>query len=127
LRRLVLSSVLLNDESELIEGIVGNTLEMKTTFERGNAKRYGIRLNRATGEQVLIAYEDGKLDVAGTRMPLALGEKEPLDLHMFLDKSVLEVFANGRTCCTRILKTGGEDVRVPLFAEAPRRRNRNCS
>lgn len=56
----------------------------------------------------------GREEPAGTRPDAA----PQLDLHLFLDRSVLELFADdGRACCTRILATGGEPMALEAFAE----------
>src|SRR5207302_1181615 len=59
------------------------------------------------------------LDVAGVRVPLTLptGEKA-LKLHVFLDRSLLEVYAaDGRVCVNRVIaQTGPEDLGLELFA-----------
>ena len=50
--------------------------------------------------------------------PLILGPDEPLRLHIFLDRSVLEVFANDRISITsRIYPTRADSTCVALLAE----------
>ena len=50
--------------------------------------------------------------------PLTLGPDEPLRLHMFLDRSVLEVFANDRISInSRIYPTQDDSTGVALLAE----------
>ena len=50
-----------------------------------------------------------------TRVPLVLSEDEPLKLHLFLDKSVLELFVNGgRIAVTRLLNAPTDDLGVEL-------------
>jgi sucrose-6-phosphate hydrolase SacC (GH32 family) len=49
--------------------------------------------------------------------PLSLESGEPLRLRIFLDRSVLEVFANGRQCLTqRIYPSRSDSLGVRLFA-----------
>ena len=49
--------------------------------------------------------------------PLALKDGEPLRLRVFVDKSVVEVFANGRQAVMRRIYPSREDsVGVKLFA-----------
>ena len=55
--------------------------------------------------------------VAVQEAPLELDAEEPLRLRVFLDRSVLEVFANGRQCVTQRLYPSRDDsVGVRLFA-----------
>ena len=52
------------------------------------------------------------------KAPFALPENENLKLRLFLDRSVVEVFANGRQAITqRIYPTQAESTGVSLFAE----------
>jgi len=51
--------------------------------------------------------------------PLQLGADEPLRLRVFVDKSVVEVFANGRQAVMRRIYPSREDsVGVALFSNA---------
>ena len=50
--------------------------------------------------------------------PFTLTERESLKLHIFLDKSVLEVFANSRQCLTqRIYPTRADSLGVSIFTK----------
>jgi sucrose-6-phosphate hydrolase SacC (GH32 family) len=50
--------------------------------------------------------------------PFTLAEREPLKLHIFLDKSVLEVFANSRQCLTqRIYPRRADSLGVSIFTK----------
>ena len=62
--------------------------------------------------------EGGKVDdVRVQEAPLALAPGERLALRIFLDCSVLEVFANGRQCiCQRIYPTRSDSLGVALFS-----------
>jgi beta-fructofuranosidase len=59
------------------------------------------------------------LSVAGTEVPLKLeGDSKSLRLHVFLDKSVLELFINdGAASVTRVEYPGEKDLGVSAFAE----------
>lgn len=47
--------------------------------------------------------------------PLVLGQDEPLDLRVYLDRSIVEIFANGRQCVTaRIYPTREDSLAVTL-------------
>ena len=51
------------------------------------------------------------------RAPLALQPREPLKLRIFIDRSVVEVFANGRQCMTqRIYPARRDSLGVALFS-----------
>merc|ERR1712098_334214 len=49
--------------------------------------------------------------------PFELADRERLKLHIFLDRSVIEVFANGRQCMTqRIYPTREDSLGVSAFS-----------
>ena len=60
---------------------------------------------------------DGRADVRMQEAPFALRPGGSLDLRIFLDRSVLEVFANGRQCMAqRIYPTRGDSAGIALFS-----------
>jgi beta-fructofuranosidase len=109
----------LTDTARVLDNVQGDVLEIRAEFELQEAKAVGLRVRRSEdGKQAITIRFDGKeLDVAGTKTPLPLqpGEKT-LQLHVFLDKSVLEVYANDRACVTRVIQAGKDDLGVEAFA-----------
>jgi beta-fructofuranosidase len=115
--------------------IAGDTLELMVELAPARDGLCGIVVRRTPdgAEQTRISYDaalrrlivdrtqsslnpttDRNLHVA----PLTLGPQEPLRLHIFLDRSVLEVFANQRVSITsRIYPTRADSVGVALLAE----------
>lgn len=60
-------------------------------------------------------------DVPVQTAPLELGPDEPLRLRVFLDRSILEVFANDRQCLTqRLYPTRPDSLGVSIIARAAR-------
>ena len=60
---------------------------------------------------------DGTLTVDAQSALFALADGESLELRIFIDRSVLEVFANGRQCVTqRIHPTRSDSLGVVLFS-----------
>ena len=60
---------------------------------------------------------EGKEDVRVQEAPFSLSSGETLKLRVFLDRSILEVFANGRQCVTqRIYPTRSDSQGVILFS-----------
>jgi len=104
----------------LFAEIKGDALELQALLEPGDGKIL-LRLRRSTdGERsVDISYDGAVLDVAGTQTRLVLGLNEPLKLHVFLDKSVLEVYVNGgRIAVTRVIDDAPpEDVGLQLVTQ----------
>jgi beta-fructofuranosidase len=118
-----------------LEDIRGNSLELRFEMSARDAKQYGVKVCVAPNgeEQTLVYYDanDQKLKVDTTRSslladspktieagPLALAPEEPLKLRVFVDKSVVEVFANdGRQAVMRRMYPSRPDsLGVALFA-----------
>ena len=120
--------------SSLLEGVAGDCLEIAAEFEPGDAEEFGLQVRCAPGgrEQTLIGYSraDKSLKVDKERSSLSSGARrdvrkgalhlasgETLKLRVFLDCSVIEVFANGRTCLTdRIYPSRANSLGIGLFA-----------
>jgi beta-fructofuranosidase len=104
----------------VVSKVQGDTLEIAATFLLGDAKNAGLRLRRSTdGHRALeIKYDGVSLDVAGTQLSLpSVSTEKRLKLQVFLDRSVLEVFANdGRACITRVVYPEEHDQGIELFA-----------
>ncbi|MEN9936598.1 MAG: hypothetical protein RLZZ387_3177 [Chloroflexota bacterium] len=112
----------------------GDLLEIAAEIELGDAAEVGLVLRATPGgeEQTLVYYDrpgarlvvdrtqssldaDVERDVRAT--PLTLAEGERLRLRVFVDRSVVEVFANGRACmAARVYPTRPDALGVDLFA-----------
>lgn len=121
--------------AELLESIQGDCLEIVATIDPGDADVIGlvVRCSPDQVERTVISYdyrrgwlaldslcsslnEATQRDVRGG--PLVLAEGEPLRLHVFLDRSVIEVFANERACVTgRVYPTRTDSLGVGMFAQ----------
>jgi len=121
-------------DSELaLENISGNSLELDLEMHTKDAKQVGVKVCCSPGgeEQTLVYYDaiEKKLKVDTTKSSLTEGPKsieagplelkadEPLKLRVFVDKSVVEVFANGRQAVMRrIYPSRTDSVGVKLFS-----------
>ena len=122
-------------DSELsVEGIGGRSIELAVEIDAKEAKQYGVKVCCSPGgeEQTPVYYDaaEKKLKVDTTRSSLSEGPKgvesgpfelkagQPLRLRVFVDKSVVEVFANGRQAVMRRIYPSREDsVGVTLFSD----------
>lgn len=120
-------------DSELhVEGISGNRLELGVEIEAKDARQVGVKVCCSAGgeEQTLVYYDaaEKKLKVDTTKSslreeprsveagPFELKGDERLKLRVFVDKSVVEVFANGRQAVMRrIYPSRADSVGVRLF------------
>lgn len=110
----------LRNQRQRLAAVASDTFELQVRFERGDAQGVGLGVRCSEGGErgVAIRYASQTLEVAGTTVALPLAAHEPLDLHLFLDKSVLELFVNnGRAAVTRVIDPPVADLGIELFAE----------
>lgn len=88
----------------LITTLDSDALEIRMTIDRAeaNRKRFGVQLfadESRAGLPILIHPETGMLRVGTTEAPFAVADLAPdegVELRIFIDKYLVEVFANGR-------------------------------
>ena len=122
--------------SDLLPEVHGECLEIIADFEPGarNAATFGVVARRSPDgdERTLIAYDNAAgrvfVDRAHASLdPAAQGGQHGgactpradgiVRLHIFLDRSIVEVYANGHTCMTeRIYPTRADSRGIDLFA-----------
>ncbi len=125
---------LANGSTQPLE-VHGDALEIVIEVEIEEASSFGLVVRRSPDgdEQTLIGYDaaDGRLFVDRRQASLdqdtalnvqagalTLHDGEPLRLHVFLDRSVIEVFANERACLTsRIYPTRADSNGLALVAD----------
>ncbi|MHB0938604.1 MAG: glycoside hydrolase family 32 protein [Armatimonadota bacterium] len=118
-----------------LDPIPGDAVELHVLLDPGTAREVGLSLRRSPdGEEetrLVFTRETGMLGIDRTKSsldpaqnrgfhdgPVHLAPGEPLDLRLFIDRSLLEVFANERTCLTsRIYATRADSLGISLFAE----------
>jgi sucrose-6-phosphate hydrolase SacC (GH32 family) len=123
------------DSEQALQGIEGNSLELDLEISTTNAQQCGVKVCCSPDgeEQTVVCYDapNKKLTVDTTQSSLSEGPKtveagpldlhsgEPLTLRVFVDKSVVEVFANGgrQAVMRRIYPTLADSVGVRLFTK----------
>jgi len=126
-------------DAGLLSAINGDCLEMEAVCQLDPGAELGLRLRAAPDgqEQTRVRYQAAQqqlavdtrasslsAEVAGglTTAPLGLAPGEPLRLHIFLDRSVLEVFANGRRClAVRLYPTRDDSLGLGLVSQGSAR------
>jgi beta-fructofuranosidase len=123
--------------TDKLDDVQGNSLEIIAEFVPGSAQEYGVKLLCSPDgeEETLVVYDrvtqtltidrarscanpEG-VEITPQTGTLNLAEGEPLKLHIFLDCSVIEVFANGRMALTsRIYPTRPDSQGLALFTRA---------
>jgi sucrose-6-phosphate hydrolase SacC (GH32 family) len=70
------------------------------------------------GVPIIFDAQSGVLTVGGKIVEKAIGNDPVHTLHFFLDKSVVEVFAeDGRIIATAVITTNPDDLNVALIAD----------
>jgi len=128
---------LVADRPLVLDEVRGDALELDVLLEPAPVGRCGLALRRApdSAEQTLVMYDAaaGQLQVDRSHAsrdsdvrssthtaPLALLPGEPLRLRIFVDHSVLEVFANDTvSLTTRVYPTRDNSIGVALLADRP--------
>ncbi len=117
----------------VVEDIGGNSLELYLEMESAEASAFGVKVCVSPDgqEETLIYYDatEGKLKIDTRKSgpedtpktveagPFELKEGERLELRVFVDKSVVEVFANSRQAVMRrIYPSRPDSVGVSLFS-----------
>ena len=126
------------DEETPLQGIGGKAIEIRAVFQPGQAREVGLKVlqspdgkeyttirftTRQAGQEISIdPSHSSLLKQLGPRPPetakLILGKGEPLDLRVFIDRTIVEVFANGRQCLgVRVYPTGRLARGVSVFSK----------
>ena len=117
--------------TKALEGAVGDACELALEINVDTAKRCGLKVRASRGgeEETLLYYDaeakqlvfdstrsgrEGRKVVE--RAPFALKPGEPLKLRVFVDRSVVEIFANDRQAIgRRVYPTRPDSLGVSLF------------
>jgi len=134
------------DSELVVGNITGDTMELRVKIDPKQAAQCGVKVRRSPDgqEETAIVYDARKKvvrielarsslnkgviyktfvmtgvanpDVTAQEAPFELRPGETLDLRIYLDKTMLEVFANGRQCLTqRIYPMRQDSLGVCLF------------
>jgi beta-fructofuranosidase len=89
-----------------------NTLEILMTVEMQTAKSFHLKIGDGSFQPVSLNFDGSTLQVLDSKASLKLKGNEKLKLDIFLDRSVLEVFANDRVCFTKVFAPPGADLNL---------------
>ncbi len=109
----------------------GDAFEVRVTVDRAEAerRRFGVLLFAGGGNEglpVVIRPETGTICAGATEAPFAVADLpagEDLELRIFVDKYLVEVFVNGRQALLTVFaayRDGGNELRAYLFPRRPR-------
>ena len=104
-----------------LQRIAGDTLELDVRLRPGSTGRCGVEVHSdvhgLNGFPITFEPDRQTLSLGETRIPFPLGRDEDLKLRIFIDKSLVEVFANDRIAALSPHRYEPGDVGVTLFAE----------
>jgi beta-fructofuranosidase len=109
--------VLLHDSTNLVI-CQTNTIEIQAEIDMATANIFEMRIGDAKDSQPIVVHFNGtELQVMDVKAPLKLTSERKLKLRIFLDRSVLEVFANETVCITKTIQTPAAAANLTLHAE----------
>jgi beta-fructofuranosidase len=126
-----------DNSTKRLDGVVGDSCELQFTIQPdATAKRYGVKVRTSPdGKETTLLYYDAErnelcMDLMQSgrdalwnprrieRAPLMLKAGEPLTLRVFVDKPVIEIYANGlQAICRRAYPIRNDSLGVILYAE----------
>ena len=110
-----------SDTVRLLENIKGDTMELEIVLAAPQAREFGINLlcDEKGGSGFTIASGAGSrtLTVGYINPPFELRANEDLTLRIFIDKSMIEVFANDRQAALAWHEYPPDRLHVSLFAK----------
>ncbi len=120
-------------ETRALEGVAGDACELEIEIEVGTAPQSGLKVRASSNgeEETLLYYDADKKELVFDstrsgkegrkvveRAPFTLKSGEPLKLRVFVDKSVVEIFANDRQAIgRRVYPTRSDSLGLVLFAK----------
>jgi beta-fructofuranosidase len=110
-----------SDTVPMLKEISGNALELEVTFQSPAAKEFGLDVlcdkNGENGVRVAVLAESKTLRVGKVNAPFELKNGEALTLRVFIDKNLVEVFANDRQAAVAAGTYVPENLAVRLFSK----------
>ncbi|MEK9749827.1 MAG: GH32 C-terminal domain-containing protein, partial [Pseudomonadales bacterium] len=107
--------------THLLEGISGDTMELELVLEAPSAKEFGLKVlcdqDGSDGFTISSGKGSKNLNVGYIQPPFELQEGEDLTLRIFIDKHLIEVFANDRQAAVAWHDYKPKDLHVSLFSK----------
>lgn len=134
-RRLSLQDKSLAEANERLQDVQGDMLEIQLEMEPGSATQFGIKIRRTPDgeEETLLFYDmnQSTFSVDRTKTTLHPGEKcggiqggrldllgENLKLHIYLDRSMVEAYANGlKSLTTRVYPSRKDALGLEIWGD----------
>ncbi len=107
------------DRSIVLDDVQGLQLEIHAIFEPGTSKNFGIEfLDALENAKVFYDVQTQSLCFNQILIPLELNRKDNLDLRVFIDAKVVEIYANKKIVLTENLKPSSiKGYRIKMFSQ----------
>ena len=110
-----------SDTTQLLKGMAGDTMELEIVLKAPAAREFGIKVlcDKDGNNGFTIASGKGSktLNIGYINPPFELKQGEDLTLRIFIDKNLIEVFANDRQAAVAWHDYKPKDLQVSLFSK----------
>ena len=110
-----------SDTTHILKGMAGDTMELEIVMEAPSASEFGVKVLCDKDGNNGFTISSGKgsktLTVDYIKPPFELQEGEGLTLRIFIDKNMIEVFANDRQAAVAWHEYDPKDLHVSLFSK----------
>ncbi|MDB6021869.1 MAG: hypothetical protein JWQ04_1726 [Pedosphaera sp.] len=97
-----------------------NTFEIKADIDLKNAESIALEIKGKAGDvqPIVLNFTRSDFKMSGAEAPLSLDNKTPkLSLRIFIDHSVLEIFANETICATKVIAPLDSNATLEIRAQ----------
>jgi len=95
-----------------------NTIEIQAEIDMPTAKNFEMQIGDSKNTSpIVVSFNGTELQVMDVKAPLTLTGERKLNLRIFLDRSVLEVFANETVCITKTIPSHAAAANLKLHAD----------
>lgn len=109
------------DTTQVLKGITGDAMELKITVAAPVPSGFGVNVlsGKDGGNGFTIGYGNRRktMTVGYINPPFKLDKGEDLTLRIFIDKSMIEVFANDRQAASAWHEYDPKDLHVAMFSK----------
>jgi sucrose-6-phosphate hydrolase SacC (GH32 family) len=110
-----------SDTTYTLKEIAGDTMELEIVFDEPSASEFGVKVlcgeDGSGGFTISSGNASKTLKVGYINPPFELKKGEDLTLRIFIDKSMIEVFANDRQAAVAWHEYNPKDLHVSLFTK----------
>lgn len=110
-----------SDTVHVLEGFSGDTMELEIVLEAPSVREFGVNVlcdkDGNNGFPIASGKTSKTLTVGYIQPPFELREGEDLTLRIFIDKNMIEVFANDRQAAVAWHEYDPRDLNISLFSK----------